>query len=366
MAKHPYIFYSAATDTTGKALADALKIGHGSKMPGKDVDLVIGWGTKTDERVSFPKNVLVLNHPDAIKGNRNKLAALTVMQKAGVNVAPFVSDDAIEAELKKAKPSITLPCIGRTCYHQGGAGFFICLTKTHVTETLKNLRDKIGKKGYFQAYIDVKDEYRLHVFGNQVIMAAKKTRRDNLEEAYVEQQIEKIKASADKKKANLDEATLKFALQQQARKIDSADNIIKSNTRGYKFTPADYSRLNKALIEQAVKAVAAVGLDFGAVDCVLDVDGKAWVLEVNSGPGLEGSALTAWVSAFTKYFRSLEAPKREEAPGRKETTVGKAVVGAKSGSTSKAEQLRVLADLLDNADPSEAEAINNVARKLFN
>jgi len=363
MAKHPYLFYSAATDTTGKALADALKIPSGLKAHGKDVDLLIGWGTKTDEKVVVGKTVKVLNHPDVIKGNRNKLGALKLMQRAGINVAPFVSDDEVMADLKKAKPTITIPCIARTCFHQGGAGFMTCLTKTHVEDALKNLQNNLGKKGYFQSYIDVKTEYRLHIFGGKVISAAKKVARDNLEAAYVEQQSEKVKAAADKKKANLDENTLKFVLSQQAKKLSGPDNIIKSNTRGYKFSQIDVARADKNLVDQAIKAVAAVGLDFGAVDCVLDASGKAWVLEVNSGPGLEGSAFDAYVAAFKKFLVAEEKPKVEPAI-RKETTVGKVMAGSKGG-TSLAEKLRVLAEIAEVADESEAAAINSAARKLF-
>jgi len=364
MAKNPYLFYSAATDATGKALADTLKIGGGIKNPPRDSDLVMGGGTKIEDSFTPGKGVKVLNSPNAIKGNRNKLAALAAMQKAGVNVAPFVADDKMMDELKKAKPAVNVPCIARTCYHQGGAGFFVCLTKTHVADTLKNLKDVLGKKGYFQAYIDVKDEYRIHVFNGKIICAAKKVKRDNMEAAYVEQQVEKIKASADKKKANLDDATLKFALEQQAKKIGGADNIIKSNTRGYKFSPADITKLNKSLAEQAVKAVAAVGLDFGAVDCVLDVEGRAWVLEVNSGPGLEGTAFDAYVAAFKKYMSNEKEVVVGNPPfAKKDAVVGKAVVGAKT--TSAAEKLLFLADLLDVADESEASAINSAAKKLF-
>jgi glutathione synthase/RimK-type ligase-like ATP-grasp enzyme len=364
MAKNPYMFYSAATDTTGKALADTLKIAHGSKTPGKDVDLVIGWGTKAEEKVVVGKNVKTLNHPDVIKGNRNKFGALKLMSHAGVNVAPFVSDDEVLADLKKAKPSIAIPCIARTCYHQGGAGFMVCLTKTHIAEALKNFQNNLKKKSYFQNYIDVKTEYRLHVFNGKVIAAAKKTVRDNMEAAYVEQQIEKVKAAADKKKASLDENTLKFVLSQQAKKISGPDNIIKSNTRGYKFSPLDIAGLDKNLVAQASKAVAAVGLDFGAVDCVIDQEGKAWVLEVNSGPGLEGTAFDAYVAAFKKFLADAAKPKIEVPAVKKETTVGKVVTGVKGGS-SMAEKLRVLAEIAEIADESEMAAINSAAKKLF-
>ena len=52
---------------------------------------------------------------------------------------------------------------------------------------------------------------------------------------------------------------------------------------------ADESR--PALEEQAVKAISAVGLHFGAVDIVREVDTKEYyVLETNSKPGIVSEA----------------------------------------------------------------------------
>jgi hypothetical protein len=51
----------------------------------------------------------------------------------------------------------------------------------------------------------------------------------------------------------------------------------------------------------AIKAVQALGLDFGAVDVVF-ADGKASVLEVNSAPGLKGQTLVSYANAVRKYM----------------------------------------------------------------
>ena len=51
--------------------------------------------------------------------------------------------------------------------------------------------------------------------------------------------------------------------------------------------------------KQAVAAVVALGLDFGAVDVVYNVkEQKAYVLEVNSAPGLSGTTLDKYVEVF--------------------------------------------------------------------
>ena len=367
MSKNTYLYYSGATDKTGMELVKALGITGGIEMPDKTKTIVIGWGAKTAKSVDLGK-AQVYNHPNSIRVNRNKMESMALMMENKVAVAPFVDAEKVATELAKAKPSITLPLIGRTTFHQGGNEFFTCLTKTHVLETVKTLKN-LKKSGYFQNYIDVKEEYRLHIFNGVLIVAAKKVPRDNLEAAYVEQQKEKIEAMAGKKGTKLDKATLDFALGYQANKISGPDQIIKSNTRGYKFAHVDAKNVNAALIAEAQKAVKALGLCFGAVDCVLDANGKAWVLEVNTGPGLEGTTFDAYVAAFKKLLASAENMEKavkeavkQPAPAWEAPKITK--LGGKA--SSQAERLRTLADLIEVADDKQADIINELAKKLFN
>jgi len=367
MLKDVYLYYSGATDKTGKALAEALGIQGGIKSPGVSQKVVIGWGAKTKDKINLGKAV-ALNHPDLIRTNRNKLTALQVMLKAGVNVAPFVTAESALTELaKKTGATVGLPLIARTNYHQGGANFFTCLTRTHVQETIAILANKLGKQGYFQNYIDVKEEYRLHVVAGDVIYAQHKVARSNMKEAHVSDQMDKIGAMAVKKGVKLDEASLKFAMEYQGDKIASPDLIIKSNTRGYKFSSLKLANVNKALASEAIKGVEALGLQFGAVDCVLDVDGKAWVIEVNTGPGLEGTAFKNYVAAFTKVINDIlkPAPVAKKVTDTVKKTTTKTPVKGGSKISVDATKLRLLADMLDNASDDEKDAVNAVAARMF-
>jgi glutathione synthase/RimK-type ligase-like ATP-grasp enzyme len=366
MPKGVYIYYSGATDKTGQALAEALEIEGGRNKPKTAQSIVIGWGAKTKDKVNLGK-AKVINHPDAIKVNRNKLTALQLMEKAKVNVAPFAPAENAIAELGKKGSTLGLPLIGRTNYHQGGANFFTCLTQTHVKETINLLNKKLGKKGYFQNYIDVDSEFRLHVVNGEVIYAQRKVARDNLKEAHVNDQLDKIKRMAEKKGKKVDEETLKFAMEYQGGKIAGPDLVIKSNTRGYKFSNVKLENVNKGLAGEAIKAVAALGLDFGAVDCVLDTDGKAWIIEVNTGPGLEGTAFKNYVGAFSKMINDILAPPKKEAPktSTAKKTTAKAPAVAPKPSKVDPEKLRMLADMLENASEEERDAVASVASRMF-
>lgn len=66
------------------------------------------------------------------------------------------------------------------------------------------------------------------------------------------------------------------------------ERLIRNRENGWVFgLVRDMDGATKAQ-DEAIKAVAALGLDFGAVDVIVGRDdGKAYVLEVNTAPGLE-------------------------------------------------------------------------------
>jgi len=57
------------------------------------------------------------------------------------------------------------------------------------------------------------------------------------------------------------------------------------------------------LEEFSVGAVKALGLDYGAVDVVLGVNGRFYVLEVNTAVGMEGTILKAYTNKFLEVAR---------------------------------------------------------------
>ncbi|TET61116.1 MAG: hypothetical protein E3J47_05780 [Candidatus Stahlbacteria bacterium] len=369
MKNNVYINYSGATDKTGGLLAKALDIQGGVKSAGKTKAIVIGWGTKTKENIDLGK-AKVLNHPNKIRTNRNKFTALELMRAAKVNIAPFSSAENVMKDLAATKNPMALPVIGRTNYHQGGANFFTCLTKTHVDDVIDVLNNKLSKKGYFQNYIDVKEEYRLHIVLDNLIYAVKKKRRNNLTEAYIEQQSDKIRRMAEKKGVDLNDETLKYALEYQGKKIAGADNIVRSNTRGWKFSSVKPENIPHDLIVESIKALRALELEFGAVDCVVDTEGKAWIIEVNTGPGLEGTSFKKYVETFTKVIDDILSPKKPEKGGKVLSKIkgvlSKGEKKPEKGSKIDPEKLRMLADMLDNCgDDSEKDAVNKVAQRMF-
>jgi len=360
--KDVYIFYSGATDVTGKKLQETLDIVGGSVVPKTDKRVIIGWGAKTKDSLHFKAGVTVLNHPDRIRDNRNKLRTLETLKKAKVAVADFADADKVKDALKKG--TLSFPLIGRTKFHQGGKEFWLCLTQGQLDDA------KTKGAQYFQGYIPIKDEYRLHIFGDSLLYAAKKVQRDNMAEAFEEQFGEKIGNAAEKGKKELDKNTMKFVLGQVANKVQpSADMIIRSNTRGWKFSHV--KTVPNGLLEEAKKALKAVGLDFGGVDCCVDEDGKIWIIEINSGPGLEGSTFEVYVKAFKDKIGEILNPKakKEEKPTMvKKDTVDKPGPATKGNGSVKAElkqKAELLNDMIAAADETEATMLKGLFGKMF-
>lgn len=185
--------------------------------------LVINWGE--EEVPNKYKNVL----------NRriylDKFEAQEILSKKVRTPKTWTSLNAI--------PPKEFPVLGRDRHHSQGKDIVFIKNEEGV------------RKDHYVQFIDKKAEVRAHVLGKKVFLSKRAPR---------------YKGSGDK--------------------------IIWNTSHGYAYKDVgkeDFSRLTLWLIKRvARKAVKALKYDFGAVDIVIS-DGfidKAWVLEVNSAPGL--------------------------------------------------------------------------------
>jgi hypothetical protein len=310
-----YVFYSGATRKTGEAICEELskiknvEASSGDTIPKERVDLVIGWGAKTKKEVKM-KTKHSINHPNCIMSNRDKFNFLSIMKNNKIPVASFVSSGKIQNELKSNKTDMKLPLVGRTNYHQGGQGFWLCLTASQVAEAIKE-----GAQ-YFQNYIPIATEYRMHVFKGEVFYAHKKVKHDNPRQAFVEDYIEKVKAYATQNKQSFDEDTANMVLNRLSERNSNPNPVLRSHMNGWKFSSLKDKELStktvKDLCDIAVKATQALDLSFSAVDCAIDEDGNPYVIELNTGPGVTGKTFDKWVEQFKNYIDTLTKPAKED------------------------------------------------------
>lgn len=96
-------------------------------------------------------------------------------------------------------------------------------------------------------------------------------------------------------------------VQQKKRKhgVTSTNSGIRNHSNGWIYARSDIS-IPSIITEASISAVNILGLDFGAVDIgYRERDGKAFVFEVNTAPGLVGTTLDKYVNAFNNYLGEL-------------------------------------------------------------
>ena len=185
-----------------------------------------------------------LNSPPAVANAVNKLKTFCDLVQAEINIPSFGPDSAI-AKRWLADGKIV---VGRQKLEgHGGDGIVI----------MKKLEDFVECKLYTQ-HLRHKIEFRVHIVKDKVIDVTEKRKK---------------------------------------RGVD-ADILIRNRQTGWVYC-RDGMVVPDGVTEQALKAVKALGLDFGAVDVAYrERENNAYVLEVNTAPGLEGTTLLRYKEAF--------------------------------------------------------------------
>ena len=125
-------------------------------------------------------------------------------------------------------------------------------------------KDATPRAPLYTEYIPKKAEYRVHVFGNTVIDIQQKRKKRGFEQ--------------------------------------ERDTRVRNMANGYVYCRDGISPPD-GIGELAVKAVRAVGYQYGAVDIVFnEKNNRLAVLEVNSRPGLLGTTLNNYRDALVSQF----------------------------------------------------------------
>lgn len=97
-----------------------------------------------------------------------------------------------------------------------------------------------------------------------------------------------------------------LSISQKRRRNGNDSSRIRNTANGYVFC-RDNVVLPEGINELALKAVQALGLDFGAVDIIYNRHyNQCYVLEVNTAPGIEGTTVNEYANAFVRA-RNLPA-----------------------------------------------------------
>lgn len=244
----PYNRASKSAKVISRALnAKRIKL-RNSRFTWNVKKLIINWGQTNDIGFGF-----YVNHPSRVSAAVNKLNALTILKECGIKVPAFTSNVNEARQWFDANPDAVVFC--RTLLRSsGGKGIVIAETA-----------DQLVRAPLYTKRIKKAEEYRIHVFDGEVIDVVKKKLRNG----------------------------------QAGRQ--GRNPYIRNHDNGWVFAH-DNVECPDNVKQEAVKAVTALGLNFGAVDIGVTKKGLPFVFEVNTAPGIENDVtIKSYINAFNNY-----------------------------------------------------------------
>jgi glutathione synthase/RimK-type ligase-like ATP-grasp enzyme len=229
-----------------------------SKFKGSKNKTVVNWGNST-----LPPHVdgaNLLNHPNALRNITHKLRFFQAFKDAARLPEFTRSRDEAAGWAPEGKTKQLVPFAMARTVLQGHSGEGI--VELFDRDDLKKIEEGV----LITRYVPKKSEWRLHISGKDgIFFIQKKVRRNEVEEPNWR---------------------------------------IRSFENGFNFANGEeYVReVPQDVKDQAEKLFKATGLDFGAVDVIYNQrHDQAYVLEVNSAPGLTGTT----VEMYAKMIQNL-------------------------------------------------------------
>lgn len=250
---------SEGAKNLSKALGRGRRIKHeNSAFVGNASKTVINWGSR-----NLPPEVLkcrVLNSVEALARNSNKLAFFTAVSAAtdGPRVPAWTTS---EEEVIKWIADKRLVVARRVLNGSSGEGIqFMSFDE----------KNSFVKAPLYTEYVKKKDEFRVHFVNGEIIDFQRKALRTGMDARSVDWRV---------------------------RNLDGGFIFVRNDAEGKRII------LPKDVVDQANKAIKVSGLDFGAIDLIFnEKEGQAYVLEVNTAPGLQGETVESYATAFNKHF----------------------------------------------------------------
>ena len=242
---YPYKLYSEGARALATAL-DSLCVKPDGNYKPRENDLIVNWGNSHNPETWSMENVEVLNPPNDIKKAVNKLTTFEYLRLANIPTPEWTTDISV-AERWLGNDWMIVERHNLT----GSKGDGI---------SIKGRDDPLENAPLYTKLIERAREYRVHVFDGQVIDLQQKKRREG----------------------------------------NDSDGTIKNLDHGWVFVRDEITPPPRSIFDVAVRAVQALGLDFGGVD-ILTKDGECYVLEVNTAIGLHESTITSYVNAIKRY-----------------------------------------------------------------
>lgn len=208
-------------------------------------DYAFNWGT-----MASPSGYTIVNHPNAIAKVSNKGRFRDILHTEGLTMLTFTN---VSSAVASSSANRGTKYILRPANHFGGNHLII-------VDNPEDMRRYWFSGGYASLYVPKTNEYRVFVANGRVV--------------YV---VEKI--------------------------VNDPTAIAWNVNQGGRFVNIRRGDWNLKVVDYAVKAFNLSGLHFGSVDVMVDADGNAYVLEINTAPALRTTDESRyWVDCVAKTF----------------------------------------------------------------
>lgn len=296
-----------------------LRSGNNSVFRGRSNDIIINYGNRSTPAEVFG-TAHVINAQSSLNNAANKLNALNTMRSAGVSTVEFTTDRTVAMGWAGGGQMV----YARTTLNGHSGEGIVVVTADNITEMPQAPLYTKGVSGQ-------RREWRIHVFDGVITHVQVKRRRNGFAE---------------------DPAYREDVRNHQTGWIYATENINPS----------------QAVLRNAVEAVRSMGLDFGAVD-VISFRNDAWVLEVNTAPGLQAeTTISAFTSALTTYIHNRLNPNNQIAYTEAFTVedqeddgeVAQEAIPVELNTVSQNARMRAdESSIVESSSPSQPEVQNN-------
>lgn len=220
--------------------------------------LLIRWGCTSPTGVSTSKQ---LNTSESIKLVGNKLKFRELVSQVNSPLCPKT----IFSTCPRHNTQHTDPLVLRPARHSQGKNLFVCNGVDEVLNVVHQ-RPTLFREGWYASeLIDKVAEYRVYVVSGRVATVAQKTPDDPTQVAW---------------------------------------NVA----QGGRFDVVRWGEWPMEAVKVSLEAFNLSGLDFGGVDVMVDREGRAYVIEINSAPSLpllSSGAISYRQKCMVKCFKYI-------------------------------------------------------------
>lgn len=228
-------------------------VSEGSRYRSRVGDIVVNYGNRRYND-SFFGGATVLNSVVALNRAANKVAAFNALRLAEVKTVEYTTD----RELAQNWNQNEIVYERATLTGHSGEGITVRLPREGVASAPLYTKGILGPRR----------EWRVHVFEGVITYVQKKIRRNGY------------------------------------REDPSYREDVRNHHTGWVYSSNFQDAPPDQVLIQAHKAVSALGLNFGAVD-LISKGVNAWVLEVNTAPGLTGTTLETYTHNIVEFVKSF-------------------------------------------------------------